>query len=71
MANPKYPIRSDSAGRADPEPDSHQELKEREDHRLRNARRRILASLAFAIIRPTIFWLLLSRLMGMAFVPYR
>jgi methyl-accepting chemotaxis protein len=71
MANPKYPIRSDGSQKAEPAEDAHQELIEREDLRLRKARRRILFSLASAVIRPFLFLIVLSYLMGPALLPYR
>jgi methyl-accepting chemotaxis protein len=71
MTNLKYPIRIDSSPKDDPAEDAHRELIEREDHRLRKARRRILIQMASAVVRPPIFWLALSHWMGSAFVPYR
>jgi methyl-accepting chemotaxis protein len=71
MANLNPSIRSGSSQKAKPAEDPYQELQEREDHRLRNARRRILVSLASAFVRPAIFWMVLWYWMGPAFVPYR
>jgi methyl-accepting chemotaxis protein len=71
MTNLKYPIRIDSSETAKPAEDAHRELIEREDLRLRKARRRILFSFASAVIRPFLFLLVLSYLMGPALLPYR
>jgi methyl-accepting chemotaxis protein len=71
MANLDDPIRSDGSQKVDPAEDPFHELQEREDHRLRNARRRILLATTSAILRPAIFWVVLSYWMGPAFDPYR
>lgn len=50
---------------------STDDVKAREDYRMRQAHRRILAALASGVIRPAIFLAALSYLMGPAFLPYR
>jgi hypothetical protein len=51
--------------------ESAEDLRIREDFRLRSARNRILFAFASAVIRPALFFLALSILMGPALLPYR
>ena len=48
-----------------------EELKTRENHRWSRARRRILLMLVSAVVRPTLFFLTLTYLMGHVLDPYR
>lgn len=50
---------------------SPDDLRARENHRLRNARRRIFFSFASGLLRPSFFFLCLSLLMGHALDPFR
>ncbi len=57
--------------RARPRHVADSDLEGRENYRLRRARRRILLSLASSLLRPTLFLLVLSYIMGPAMTPYR
>lgn len=67
----KEPIRDGLAARRSLQSDSADDLRLRENYRLRNAHRRILVSMVSAILRPAAFLVVLSYWMGAAFVPYR
>ena len=70
-AKNKEPIRNRASTESIQQSDSADDLKDRENYRLRNAYRRISISLVSSAIRPFLVWLAVSYLMGAAFAPYR